>query len=300
MKIVTSSEIFVKYVTYEGDMNFDKFFPYINRVERDLQEIIGKELFNLIVSPVDEIQTEANEFACEYISNLALSQSLNAMKLKISNTGIKTSSPQNTDNPNWWDIKDLNRDLIRNANRTLNYLLKHFDENTTNFPAWKNAPIQKQNENLLIRDLEEFEQYFSLNGSFTTLIALRPYMRDAQLINIAKQLQGCYNSEDLTDEMMKNIKAALVNYTIANVADTGLFKLEENGALVKVELMPWEKSEKLSDKNLERLKDQRKEIAESYLKEALTEVSKLPCFTDLKPSDLLIIKKPSMLFLGKK
>ena len=125
MKIVTSSEIFVKYVTYEGDMNFDKFFPYINRVERDLQEIIGKELFNLIVSPVNEIQTEANEFACEYISNLALSQSLNAMKLKISNTGIKTSSPQNTDNPNWWDVKDLNRDLIRNSNRTLNYLLKH-------------------------------------------------------------------------------------------------------------------------------------------------------------------------------
>lgn len=300
MEFITTKEQFAKYVTFEGDINFSKFSPYINRVERGLREIIGRKLIIQILSPgTNEILKEANEYASEYISNLALSQGLNALKLKISNTGIKLSAPQTTDNPNWWDVKDLNRDLIKAAGTALNYLLKLFDENRSEFPNWKDAPIQKNNADLLIKDLAEFEQYFSLNGSFTTLVALRPFIRDQQLLKLEKQLQGCFGNEKISEEATNNLKAALVNYTIASVADTSLFKLEENGALVKVELMPWEKSENISDIRLEKLKDQRIEIAENYLKKSLEEISKLPCFTASRKTELLSIKKPSMLFVGR-
>lgn len=300
MAFITTKEQLLEYITIEGGIEFEKLQPYLKRAERDLQEIIGKELSLKIQTPGEnEILEEANDYACGLIASKALSESLNALKLKISNSGVKLSTPQNTDQPNWWDIKDLQRDLNKTSNKYLNYLLKCFDQNTSLFPEWVDSPIQISNKDLLIQSLAEFENYYSLNGSFTTFIALRPFIRDAQFIRIEKELNGCFNSEDLTDEMLQDVKGALANYTIAAVADTGLFKLEENGALVKVELMPWEKTESISDVRLEKLKEQRLDIAKNYLIKALAEISQLPCFIQREKSELISIKKTSMLFVGK-
>lgn len=300
MAFIKSIEQVNNYVTVENSIELETLQPYFTRVERDMQEIIGKELLMQIETPgEDALLLEAKEYACGIIASSGLSQALNALKLKIGNAGVKLSTPQNTDQPNWWDIKDLQRDLNRTSNKYLNYLLKCFEANTDVFTAWETSPVQLQQKDLLITSLAEFEQYYSLNGSFTTFIALRPFIRDAQLVHLQKQLMGCFANSDLTDEMKSNLNAALANYTIASVADTGLFKLEENGALVKIEMMPWEKTEKISDIRLERLKDQRKEIAEDYLRKALVEIAKLPCFTPSHSSELIAIKKPSMLFVGR-
>lgn len=300
MAFITTKEQLHQYVTIEGGIEFEKLKPYLIRAERDLQEIIGKEL-SLKIQFIDKNETlkEANDYACGLIASKALSEALNALKLKISNSGVKLSTPQNTDQPNWWDVKDLQRDLNKTSNKYLNYLLKCFDQNTDLFPEWVTSPVQAPGKDLLIKSLDDFENYYSLNGSFTTFIALRPFIRDAQFIHVEKQLNGCYNSDDLTDEMLQDIKGALANYTIAAVADTGLFKLEENGALVKLELMPWEKAEKITDFRLDRLKEQRLEIAKQYLKKTLMEISKLLCFIREEETELLTIKKPSMLFVGR-
>ncbi len=300
MAFISSIEQVDQYVRIETGVKLSHLNPFLKLVERDLQEMIGKDLINQIKTPGEDlVLKEANDYACGLITTLGLSNALNSLKLKISVTGIKLTTPQNTDQPNWWDIKDLQRDLIKTSNQYLNYLFKLFESESEKFTTWKDSPIQVQQKDLLITSLSDFENYYSINGSFTTFIALRPFIRDAQFLKIQKQLKGCYNSEDLTDEMLDKLKAALVNYTISAVADTGLFKMEENGALVKMELMPWEKTTQISDVRLERLKAQRNEIAENYLMDALKEISLLSCFVGTESPEIITIKKKSMLFIGR-
>lgn len=284
MAYINTTEELNLYVQSEGDLDFYRIKPYLDRAEREIKHILGSALFDeFLEDNVQDLNLEARKYICGYIANKGISLSLNTLNVKVGNLGVNRQKSSSAEKAEWYELKDLNRDLLSMANIELNDLLVLFDANPGAFPLWENSPYQKKYPNLLIHNLSEFEDFFNLNGSYTTFQALKPFIRDAQVKYIQSCINECYNSSDLTDQILNDIKGALVNYTISEVANTGVFKLEQNGALIKIELMPWEKLEAISDVRLDRLKIARKEQADLYMDNVLRAVQQLPCY--VKPTN---------------
>ena len=293
MKYISTTEELNQFVQTEGDLEFFRIEPYLTRAERELKKIIGTELFEKLQDPenLTAEEKEARNFVCEFISSKGISLSLNTLNVKVGSVGVRRQNTSTSEKAEWYEIKDLNRDLLTMSLESLNDLLVLFDSNSDQFPLWEKSPYRQRHKDLIIQRLDEFEEYFSLNGSYTTFQALKPFLKDAQIKYIQSSLNECFKSTDLTEKLKQNINAALVNYTIAAVCDSGIFKLENNGAIMKIELMPWEKLETVSDVRLERLKLARTELADFYLNSAMDEIVKLPCYVknEIDGSDILFM-----------
>lgn len=280
MPYITTTQQLNLYVQTEADLDFFRIKPYITKAEREIKRMIGVELFEELESEqTDDLKKEARSYICGYISNKGISNALNTLNVKVGNIGVKRLNPSKTEKAEWYEIKDLNRDLLTSALMDLNDLLVVLDENPSEFPGIESSPyFLKFKDVLHVKTLHDFEEYFSLNGSYTTFHALKSFMRDVQLKYIERNISGCKVS-DYNDSILSNLKGAIVNYTIAEVATSGLFRLEENGGLMKIELMPWEKLENISDNRLGELQKSRMEQASIYMNNVLKEIKELPCYT---------------------
>lgn len=291
-----TSEV-AEFVEIANDFSFKSLDKYLIQAERDLKIFFGSDFFNEIYS-LDETSEELNSLKNtikDFIASKALILGLAGINLDISNAGINEITPGKTENAAWYKIKDYRRDLVTNYNKALDYGFQLIEENSESLTKWDSSPINKSFSKLKIKSLSEFEEYFSLNGSYSTFYALQPFIREAQEKFIDPLLSDCLNN--LNDSINEKIRAALVNLTVAEVAEVGIFKLENNGALVKIEVLPWEKVEVLSDDRLERLKEKRLSTANGYLNKLLQEVKKLDCYKEPEIVTYGPKKKKSGLYL---
>lgn len=299
MKYISSTQELNKFVQTEADLDFYRIEPYLVRAERELKKVIGTPLFEKFLDPTknSKEENEARNYICGFIATRGISLSLNTLNVKVGNIGVRRQNTSNSDKAEWYESKDLNRDLIRMSNEELNDLLVLLDSSPDKFPLWSESPYREKYADLIIQTLEEFEEYFSLNGSYTTFQAIKPFLKDAQILKIQSIMKECFNSTNLTKELKQNINAAAVNYAIASICDSGIFKLENNGAIMKIELMPWEKLETVSDVRLERLKLARTELADFYLNSAMDEIVKQPCYVKREVDGSSILFMDSGLYL---
>lgn len=274
-KTITEVAVFVDVAR---DLNFAKFEKHLIAAERELKVKFGPSFFNELTSLDINYpeQLEILNSIKEYIANKALLRGINGLNLDISNAGVNTTKPTNQENAPWYKIKDYARDLMRNSTEALDYAITLI-ELSEDFESWENSDLKQNLADCKIKNLSQFEQYFSLNKSYSTFFDLVPFIKEAQLKYIDPLLGECLNSE-LSQDLNKDIIAALVNLTVATVAETGVFKLENNGALIKLEVLPWEKVDSISDLKLTALKEQRFKTAELYLSKIITKVKQLPCY----------------------
>lgn len=288
MPLIENIEELLLYVEVDRDMNFDKLKKFINQAERELVVLLGPSLFNFLHESNQQIKGSF----MDYTANKAVLLSLNSLKTKVGNTGVKATTPSKTEEAKWYELKDLARDLNKAASSALDFGLQLLANEQSS--AWKDSPIYKNTEGLYIKTLQEFEIYFSLNNSYTTFNALVPFMREIQDQMIDSMLRECTEG-NLTEQMINRIKAIIANMTIARVCETGIFTLEATGALVKIEVLPWEQLKSISDQRLMKLAKQRLNIAEGYISMLSKLLVDLPCY-DVKTSGHEIQKLNSGLY----
>lgn len=281
MALINTLFEFNQHVTVSTDFEDERFLKYTKRVERNLIKIIGKNKYDEIVALPDD--QEEKELLQDYVANKGLSSALSGFALNITNFGIFSNEVSEAQKADWRDKKDLNRDLLKFAFDALDSALDIIGITNTNL------------DGLFVTTLAQFERAFSLNGSYQTFLSLIPFMREAQDEYLNSVLGNCadYNFPGV---QMDYIRAAIVNLTVSKAAVSGSFLFESNSVLLRIEVLPWEKIEKVEQKSLEEFKINRFNVAMGYLKELQAFIKTLPCYQE-KEFVSKIQKKQSGLFL---
>lgn len=282
MPLITTLSEFNKYVTVSSDFDNAKFLKYTSMAERNIIKMIGHVKYDEIVSAAPTV--ESRKLLCEYSANMGLSYALPAFVLNITTLGVFTNATSDSQRAEWWQIKDLNRSLLKFAFAALDDALQIIGiENAANF------------DELFVSTLPQFERVFSLGGSSQTFLSLIPFMREVQDMYLNATLGDCA-SYSFDENQLKTIRAAVVNLALSQAAVSGSFSLESNSIVLRIEVMPWEKVEKIEQAALEKFKAARYNVGMGYLNQVLKFVKTLPCY-QAKDFSSEIEKKASGLYL---
>lgn len=282
MPLITTLTDFNKYVTVSSDFDDEKFLKYTRRAERKIVKLIGADKYDEFVDGDPEDPTR--ELLCEYAANMGLSYALPAFVLNITGHGVFTNATTDSQRAEWWQVKDLNRSLLKFAFEALDDALADIEDIDTELTA-----------GLFVTSADQFDKVYSIGGSFQTFLSLLPFIREVQEQYLKATLGDCFDHA-FTKEQKELIRAAVINLALSKAAVSGGFQLESNAMLLKIEVMPWEKVEKLEQSALERFQNDRYNIGMGYLNAVLKFTKELPCYTE-NPAVSEIRKKPSGLYL---
>lgn len=268
MSLITTLSEFNQFVTVSSDFDDEKFLKYTKKAERNIVKLIGKTKFQEIESL--DTSDETRQLLCEYTANMGLSYALPAFVLNITNMGVFTNATTDSQRAEWWQMKDLNRSLLKFAFDALDEALERIGLNQ----------ISIFNE-LFVNSIAKFEKVFSIQNSTQTFLSLVPFMREVQHQYIHPLLGECL-AEHFTDEQRQAIRSAIVNLALSKAAVSGSFSLEANAMILRVEVMPWEKIEKLEQSTLDRFREDRYNVGMGYLNQLAKLLKDLPCYQPAK------------------
>lgn len=264
MALINNIADFNKYITVSSDFDLNKLLKYVKKAERKIIKIIGSTKFTEIEQKVDTDETRI--LLCEYVANMGLYYGLSGIVLNITSYGVFTNATSDAVRAEWWQVRDLKRDLAQFAFSALDDALNEIgiDDNEILEGLW-------------VTNVAQFDRVYNVNGSSQTFLSLIPFMREIQDQFIASTLGDCagYN---FTDEQKELIRAAIVNLTISRAATSGAFSIEGNAVVLRIEVLPWEKVEKVEQAVIQRFQTDRYNVGMGYLNQVLKFVKELPCY----------------------
>src|SRR5690606_18560509 len=106
-------------------------------------------------------------------------------------------------------------------------------------------------------------------------------------------LGNCYGY-NFPSEQLKAIQGAIANFAVAKAATSGSFRIESGSFVLRFEVLPWEKVEKVEQSRLEKFTADRMAIANGYLNRVLKFVKTLPCYQEPENHSKIIQKKSGL------
>jgi hypothetical protein len=245
MILSTTAEL-KKYISIAASFQFPDFEPYITKaVNSFTRKYVGNlhdELSEEATGDNAAIKNQAREHLQNAIANFGYFMYLPFSSVMIDSSGISVVANENRKSAEWWQLKDIRRELLRSGHEAMDLLLEVLEANPTIFTTWT-ADFGITNKELLVYNTETFNKYYHIFNSRQTFIALVPSIRQVE----DQYLQTMLCPELITAlkcEAASNVLAvkiamqkAIVAFTVAKVANAGLFILDENGLRVNFETL---------------------------------------------------------------
>jgi hypothetical protein len=242
MILATTADL-KKHISIAQSFQFTDFEPYINKA---LNAFVRKYVGNLHVflkdafaddAPDASIKNEAREHLQNAIANFGYFIYLPFSSVMMDSSGISVVNSDQRKTAEWWQLKDIRRELLRSGHEAMDLLLEVLEQNPLIFTDWTEK-FGTENRELLVYNTEIFNKYYHIFGSRQTFLALQP-----SILQVEDQYLHTMLSSELVEvlkiEATGNIKAlkiamqkAIVAFTVAKVASVGLFILDENGLRV--------------------------------------------------------------------
>lgn len=252
--IITSNEDLKKYVTVGENFQFEVFEPYITKaVNRFTKKYVGNLHVTLETAPATDaenetILTEAREHLKSAIANFGWFIYLPFAPLHLDSSGIHVVQNDNRKQPEWWQIKDLRREILLSGHESMDLLLEVLEANPEVFTDYA-TNFNTIDSTLLVNNALVFSKYYEINNSRQTYLALKPTLRlvEDQYIKtlLCSELIEALKAtpDDATETQIKRLKElkepiqkAIVNFTVSKIATLGLFILDDKGLRIDTEI----------------------------------------------------------------
>jgi len=235
-----------KYLSLSQNFEFDDFQPYllkaINSFTRKFVGDLHTQLISVATDTNATIKNEAREHLRNALANFGYFLYIPYASVQLDSAGISIVNSDQRKNAEWWQINDIRRELLRSGHEAMDLLLELLESNPTIFTAWT-ALYNTQNSELLVHNSADFNKYYHIFNSRQTYLALQPSIRQVEdqymktmlcpeLIVVLKTA----SSGNLL-EVKSAMQKAIVAFTVAKVANVGLFHLDENGLRVNFETL---------------------------------------------------------------
>ncbi|AEW85895.1 DUF6712 family protein [Flavobacterium columnare] len=242
--ILASTADLKKYIAIGESFIFEDFEPYILKaVNKFTKKYVGNLHLALQDIPTGtdaDIKQQAREQLRNALANFAWFLYLPLAQLQIDSSGISISVNENKKAAEWWQIKDLRRECLQSGHDAMDELLAILEANPTIFPVYS-VNFSSINHELVVSNAVTFSKYYNINNSRLIYLALqhsirtvedqflRPFMSNELLSTIKSPCTGKVN------DFKTEIKKAVVAFTVAKIANIGLFILDDKGLRIDFE-----------------------------------------------------------------
>lgn len=278
--ILETTEDLKKYVSVAQSFQFEDFEPYITKAVNGFTK---KYLGNLHVYLKDEIgapdtafeiKNEAREHLRNVISNFGMFIYFPFMSVMLDSSGATEVKSDQRQTVSWGREKDMRRELLRSGHEAMDYLLEILEKNPEVFVDWT-AEFGTINKKLLVHNTATFNEYYHIFNSRQTFLALQPsirqvedqYLKTMLCPELIEHLKT--NVSGISLELKTEIQKAIVAFTVAKVANVGLFLLDENGLRINFDILIDGRKESISTgktaDQLSKLVDEQSNNGSQYL-----------------------------------
>lgn len=237
-----------KYVSVAQSFEFTDFEPYIVKaVNTFTYRYIG--MLHVFLSDEFaapdinfEVKNQAREHLRNAIANFGMYIYFPFMSVMLDGSGATEVKNDQRQRVNWGTEKDIRRELLRSGHEAMDYLLEILEKNPDVFTSWT-TEFGTINKKLLVHNTATFNEWYHIFNSRQTFLALQPSIRQVEDQYIRTML--CpelieYLKTDVSGvslEVKTELQKAVVAFTVAKVANVGLFLLDENGLRVNFETL---------------------------------------------------------------
>lgn len=253
-----------KYIPVNQTFDFPTFQPYINKaINSYIKKYVGNLHLELadLESGEDSIKNQAREQLASAIANFAFFMYQPFFQLQIDGSGMSVATNENRKQPEWWQMADAKRELLRSGHESMDALLEILEQNPDEFTDFT-AKYSTQYKELLVHNAADFNYCFNIFNSRQTFMALVPTIRqiETQILKnfitskFYKELReeiDVTSSESTTAEedekiqVKKYLQQAVVGFTIARVYNEGMFHFDASGVKLKFDVLPNEKVQQI-------------------------------------------------------
>jgi hypothetical protein len=237
-----------KYVSLAQSFEFSDFEPYITKaVNSFTKKYVGNLHVFLqdVATPPDisfEVKNEAREHLRNAITNFGMYIYSPFMSVMLDSSGATEVKNDQRQVVSWGREKDMKRELLRSGHEAMDYLLAILEKNPDVFEDWT-TDFGTINRQLLVHNTATFNEWYHIFNSRQTFLALQPSIRQVEdqylrtmlcpelLAHLKTDVSG------ITYEVKTELQKAIVAFTVAKVANVGLFLLDENGLRVNFETL---------------------------------------------------------------
>jgi hypothetical protein len=281
--IVRDTDTIKKYVAVNSTLTFDNLKS--DQIERKyIKPLLGATqyaVFDVATVPADAIVKEAYELAQEAISFLTLYEALPNLALQITDAGIFQASTDSAQIASEARLKDLLRSTKRRGLETLDEMLLVMENNLDKFTEWSDDTAYKKYTALLVNSTAVFNKHYNIFNSRQTFMALYAEIEtvEYQFIEapVGKVLLAALKTPQDNPKRIEAktlLQKAIVCFTIAKVAQNGLFIFDASGIHVRFDVLPYEQINSATSNDkfsgfLKNTAENKHSEGEQYLKNAL-------------------------------
>lgn len=165
-------------------------------------------------------------------------------QVSITDSGIRIQTNDNYKTAFQWQIDDIqNNYFFKKGDYYLDKVLEYLEQEKAVFIAWAASEAYTITRQFFVNSTEEFENYYGINGSRRTFMALQSIMRKVEAFRIlpvlGKDLYATLKAEILADsvsadnqELMEIIKPAFVHFTVAKACRELSVEILPNGIII--------------------------------------------------------------------
>lgn len=259
--LITTKEQLRTYVSTAFNFSIDVILPYIKKAERDeIVPIIGEPMYSAWTSSAPDAgnSKKVYDLLMEASANFSLLHYIPVGVVNISDSGIVVSKSANTEVASYGQIQDLKRSLEELGDSALEDALKILEANNSDFPLWTSEEAFTVFRELLVPKVADFQRYFNIKNSRKTFKALRPYILEVQEASFSWLDTDTFTQiKNATDQYAEKqalnlAQRALVNYTVAKAAESGVFLFSSTGLFTKYSHVSTEKFKELDAHTINR------------------------------------------------
>ena len=253
MAILNNTPDIKKHVAVAKSFVFEDLQPYILKaVNKFTRKYVGN-LHIILADPATEganmaVLNEARDYLQAALANFGMYLYTPVGSIMIDGSGMSTSTSDNRASLSWGQKKDIQREFLSAGHEAMDLLLACMEGTPAAFPAWVASMQYTQNKELLVNNTATFNKYYNIYESRQTYLALQPAIRQVedQYLStlLCPELITFLKNSALTNaqlQVKENLQKAIVAYTIAKVADEGIFSIDAASIKLKFDVLPDDK-----------------------------------------------------------
>lgn len=249
MAILNSTPDLKKHVSVATSFEFEDLRPYISpavdeftsKYVGDLHDVLANEATE---EPTASILNKARGYLQAALSNFSLYIFTPVGTINIDGSGMSNTSNEKRTPLSWGEKKDIQRNFLSAGHKAMDRLLAYMEKNKDAFPEWAASAQYTESKKLLVNNTAAFNDCYTIYESRQTYLALQPAMR---------QIEDQYLYTFLCPEVIEHLKAgaltgvqpkvkeylqkAIVAFTIAKVADEGIFNIDASSIMLKFDVL---------------------------------------------------------------
>lgn len=268
-----------------ANFKFDLIKPYVKRQERKhIMPVIGRELYSKWAEnePTTGPAKEIFSLLVEGSANLGMLAYTKVAIVSISNTGFLISDSEHAKPAEWWQIKDMRRELMQSGMEAIDEALALLEANQENFPEWISSGGSTSFKEFFVRSTPDFQRYHNIENSRLTFLRLKPHLLKVE----NKYFKGLLGMETVSQiksgtspeekEALQLCQAAQVPLVVAEIAHEGTFLLTPKGLFYEIDEIPGEKKFRVEEPELRKIHEAKLEEGNEQLKALVEHLRRYP------------------------